>query len=52
MDICLNGYHIKTNNEGDMKCLYITRIELKKNSVLEKLSTFSYGLYYTYINVI
>ena len=49
-DICLNGYYIETNNEKDMKYLYISMIELKK--ILEKLSAFSYGLYYTYIGTI
>ena len=43
-DICLNGYYIETNNEKDMKYLYISTIELKKKCILEKLSTFSYGL--------
>jgi len=51
-DICLNGYHIETNNEGDIESLYITRIESNKKCVLEKLSAFSYGMYYTYINAI
>ena len=36
---------IETNNEEDMKYLYITIIELNKKCVLEKLSTFSYGLH-------
>jgi len=36
-DICLNGYHIETNNEKDMKYLYIYTIELKTKCVLEKL---------------
>jgi len=26
-----NGYYIETNNEKDMKYLYISTIELKKN---------------------
>jgi len=51
-DICLNEYYIETNNEKDMKYLYISTIELKKKCILEKLSTFSYGLYYTYISTI
>ena len=34
---------IETNNEKDMKYLYISTIELKK-IILDKLSTFSYGL--------
>jgi len=51
-DIRLNGYHIETNNEGDIEYLYITRIESNKKCILEKLLAFSYGLYYTYINAI
>ena len=51
-DSCLNGYHIETNNEWDMKYLYITRIDWIKKCVLEKLSSFSYGLYYTYVSAI
>jgi len=51
-DICLNGYHIETNNEQDIEYFYITRIESNIKCVLEKLLAFSYGLYYTYSNVI
>jgi len=51
-DIYLNGCHIEINNEGDMKYLYITRLGLNKKCVLEKLSAFSYGLYYIYISSI
>ena len=51
-DIRLNGYHIKTNNEGDIEYLSITRIESNKKCALEKLSAFPYGLYCTYINAI
>jgi len=50
-DIRLNRYHIETNNERDMEYLYITRIELNKQCVLEK-TTFSYSLYYTHISTI
>jgi len=39
-------------NNGDIEYLYITRIKSNKKCVLEKLSVFSYGLYYTYINAI
>ena len=49
--ILLLRYYIETNNEKDMKYLYIFMIELKK-SVLEKLSTFSYSLYYKFISTI
>jgi len=51
-DIRLNGYHIETNNEGDIGYLYISRIELNIKCVLEKLLAFSYDLYYTYSNAI
>jgi len=34
-DICLNGYHIDTKNEKDMKYLYISTIELKKKCITE-----------------
>jgi len=37
-DIYLNGYHIETNNEGDMKYLYITIIELNKKMCIGELS--------------
>jgi len=30
-DICLNGYYIETNNEKDMKYLYISKIDFTKN---------------------
>jgi len=43
-DICLNGYHIETNNEGDIEYLYITWIESNIKCVLEKLLALSYGL--------
>jgi len=49
-DICLNGYHIETRNEENVEYLYITRHNLDKISVVEKLPAFSSGLYYTYIN--
>ena len=31
IDICLNGYHIKTMNERDTEYLYITSIILVRN---------------------
>nr|KYP61209.1 hypothetical protein KK1_023635 [Cajanus cajan] len=51
-DIRLNGFHIETNNEGNVKYLYITKIHLNKKEVLEKLPALSYGLYCTYVNTI
>jgi len=58
-DICLNGNHIETNNERDIKYIYITRIELNKKNkywrnelhkkcVLEKLSTFFSDILHIY----
>jgi len=34
-DICLDRYHIETNNEGDMKYLYINGLGLKKKCIGE-----------------
>ena len=48
-DIRRNGYHIKTMNEGNAKCLYITYIVFGKKFIIEKLSAFSFGLYHTII---
>nr|KYP32967.1 hypothetical protein KK1_046237 [Cajanus cajan] len=49
-DVHLNGYYIETDNEKNVEYLYITKLYLNKKQVLEKLLTFSYGLYRTYIN--
>ena len=49
-DIHKNGYHIKTMNEGNKECLYITSIIYGKKIVAEKFSAFSFGLYHTTIN--
>lgn len=51
-DICLNGYHTETNNEGNMKYLYITGLNLDKKIFIGKLRVFSYGLYFMYISTI
>ena len=51
-DIRQNGYHIETINEGNKKCLYITSIVYSKKLLMEKLSTFSSGLYHTNIKLI
>ena len=51
-DIRQNGYHIETINEGNTKCLYITSIVYSKKLIMEKLSTFSSGLYHTNIKLI
>ena len=47
-----NGYHIKTMNECNTECLYITSIVYGKKLIMKKLSTFSYGLYHTNIKSI
>ena len=51
-DICKNGYHIETMNEGNKENLYITFIIYGKKIVAEKLPTFSSGLYHTTIKPI
>ena len=47
-----NGYHIETMNEGSTKYLYITSIIYGKKLIMEKLLSFSYGLYHTNIKLI
>ena len=51
-DIRYNGYHIETNNEDSEKFLYITSIVSGQKLILEKLSIFSFGLYYTTMRTI
>ena len=51
-DICKNGYHIETMNEGNKECLNITSIFSGKIIVAEKLSAFSFWLYHTTIKSI
>ena len=51
-DIHKNGYHIKTMNESNKECLYITFIIYGKNIIAEKLSAFSSRLYHTTIKLI
>ena len=51
-DICKNGYHIETINEGNTQCLYITSIVYGEKLIVEKLSAFSSGLYHTIIKSI
>ena len=46
-DIHYNGYYIETNNKCNEEFLYITSIVSSKKLILEKLPTFSFGLYYT-----
>ena len=51
-DICKNGYHIETMNEGNKESLYVTSIIYGKKNVVEKLPTFSSGLYHKTIKPI
>ena len=51
-DICRNGYHIETMNEDNVEYLYITFIISGQKLIMEKLSTFSSGLYHTTIKPI
>ena len=51
-DICKNGYHIETINEGNKESLYITSIISRKMIVEEKLLAFSSELYHTTIKPI
>jgi len=46
-DICYNGYHIETNNEGSEEFLYISSKVLGQKLILEKLPIFSSGICYT-----
>jgi len=51
-DICLNGYHVDTTNEGSDEYLPITLIISVQKLILEKLYTFSSGFYYKTIRII
>ena len=51
-DIRRNGYYIETMNEDNTECIYITSIVFSKKLIIEKLSAFSSGLYYTNIKSI
>ncbi|KAJ9556932.1 hypothetical protein OSB04_011546 [Centaurea solstitialis] len=51
-DIRKNGYHIETMDEGESEYPLITNISSGKKNVLEKLSMYSSGLYYTKISAI
>ena len=51
-DIRYNGYHSETNNKGSEEFLYITSIVSSQKVILEKLSIFSSGLYYTIMKTV
>jgi hypothetical protein len=51
-DIRYNGYHIKTNNEGNEEYFYITLMVLGQKLTLETLHVFSSRLCYTTMKTI
>ena len=51
-DIRHNGYHIETTYDNNKEYLCITHIVSSQKLVVEKLSAFSLGLYYTTITTI
>ena len=51
-DMHRNGYHIEKKNEDDTEYLYITNVVSGWKQILDKLSSFSSGLYYTFIHEI
>ncbi|KAL4600657.1 hypothetical protein ACB092_11G213800, partial [Castanea dentata] len=51
-DIHGNGYYIETNNEDSKEYLNITLLVSSQKLILEKLSIFSFGLYYTTMRTI
>ena len=51
-DICINRYHIVTMNEDNVEYLYITSIISGQKLIMEKLPTFSSGLYHSTIKPI
>ena len=51
-DIRHNGYHIETTYNNNKEYLCITHIVSSQNLVVEKLSAFSSGVYYTTITTI
>ena len=44
-DIGRNGYHIETMYECNVEYLYITFIISSQKLIMEKISTFSFGLF-------
>ena len=44
-DIGRNGYHIETMYECNVEYLYITSIISNQKIIMEKISTFSFGLF-------
>ena len=48
-DIHRNGFHIKTHNDNKDEYLFITKNDGYNKQLLEKISSLSTGLYFTYI---
>ena len=48
-DIRRNGFHLETDKEDGTEYLLMTKFNGCQKSVVEKLPSFSSGLYYTYI---
>ena len=51
-DIRINRYHIVTMNEENVEYLYITSIICGQKLIIEKLPTFSFGLYHATVKPI
>jgi hypothetical protein len=51
-DIHHNGYHIETNNKGSEEYFYTSSMVSGQKLILEKLSIFSFELYYTTMRTI
>ena len=51
-DVPRNGYHLKTINENDIDCLYITSYKMRIKIIYEKLIASNSGLYCVFIRVI
>jgi 5-methylthioribose kinase len=48
-DIRRNGFHVETNSDNKDEYLFITKHDGYNKRLLEKISSLSSGLYYTYI---
>ena len=51
-DIRNNGYHIETAEKENVEYLRITKMISNEKRIVEKLPSFSSGLYYTYLSTI
>ena len=48
-DIRQNGFHIKTRDDNNEEILLVTKNSEYGKRIVEKIPSFSFGLYYTYI---